>query len=154
MFRYLICDPGNLKWEQMCPGALYVALSRAKTMENFRSGTKFTKHSVIYWVGDGINKIRILDGSMKAGRKSGDPEVTCELIIKRDRWVRYLQKQRRETTATKYRKSEINRFHETRYSQSAIRHAIGEIIINPNKSWLARKRKDYLMPASYFGTYS
>ena len=27
MFRYLICDPGDLKWEQDFPGALYVALS-------------------------------------------------------------------------------------------------------------------------------
>ena len=32
IFRRLIIDPGDVKWEQTCPGALYVALSRAKPM--------------------------------------------------------------------------------------------------------------------------
>ena len=154
MFRYLICDPGNLKWEQDCPGALYVALSRAKSMGKFRSGNKFTKKSVIYWVGDGINKIRIIDGSMKNGKKKGDPKVKCELILKRNRWVHYLQQQRCATTAKKYKKSEIKHFHESRYSQSAVQNSIADIIINPNDTWLALKRTDYLTPASYFGTYS
>ena len=65
MFRYLICDPSNLKWEQDCPGALYVTLSQAKTMGKFKSDTKFTEKSIIYWVRDGINKIRIIEGSLK-----------------------------------------------------------------------------------------
>ena len=30
MICHLIIDPGDTKWEQTCPGALYVALSRAK----------------------------------------------------------------------------------------------------------------------------
>ena len=65
MFRYLICDPGDLSWEQSCPGALYVALSRARTMGKFRSGNKYTKKSVIYWHGGGMTEDRILEGSKK-----------------------------------------------------------------------------------------
>lgn len=154
MFRYLICDPGNLKWEQDCPGALYVALSRAKTMGKFRSANKFTKQSAIYWVGDGINKIRIIDGSMKKGRKNGDDKMKCELILKRDRWVSYLQEQHLATKSELYKISDIKRFHDIRFSQSEIQLGIAQMITDPNDTWLALKRKDYLTPASYFGTFS
>ena len=65
MFRYLIVDPGDLKWEQTCPGALYVALSRAKTMGTFTSDTSFPRDSAIYWHGSGISTIRILEGHKK-----------------------------------------------------------------------------------------
>ena len=65
MFRYLIVDPGDLKWEQTCPGALYVALSRAKTMGTFTSDTLFPRDSAIYWHGSGISTTRILEGHKK-----------------------------------------------------------------------------------------
>ena len=65
MFRYLIVDPGDLKWEQTCPGALYVALSRAKTMGTFTSDTSFPRDSAIYWHGSGISTTRILEGHKK-----------------------------------------------------------------------------------------
>ena len=81
IFRYLIADPGDLRWEQMCPGALYVALSRAKTMGTFQPSMKFTRKSAIYWRGEGITTRRIMDGSLKCG-KNGDPKVKCELIKK------------------------------------------------------------------------
>jgi hypothetical protein len=48
MFRHLIVDPGDLKWEQTCPGALYVALSRAKTMGTYSNDTSFPQDSDIY----------------------------------------------------------------------------------------------------------
>ena len=98
MFRYLICHPGNLKWDQDCPGARYVALSRAKTMGKFRSNTKLTEQSVIYWVGDGINKIRIIEGSLKKDLKRGNHKVKCEIIKKREHCVQYLKQQRNATT--------------------------------------------------------
>ena len=56
MFRHLIVDPGVKKWEQTCPGALYVALSRAKTMRTFTSDTHYPKDSAIYWYGCGISE--------------------------------------------------------------------------------------------------
>ena len=49
IFRHLIVDPGDLKWEQTCPGALYVALSRAKTMGTYTTDTSFSQDSAIYW---------------------------------------------------------------------------------------------------------
>ena len=54
-------DQGNAKWEQFCPGALYVALSRAKTMGTFTSDTEYPLDSAIYWYGSGISQFRILE---------------------------------------------------------------------------------------------
>jgi len=153
MFRYLICDPGDLKWEQDCPGALYVALSRARTMGYFRSGLKFTKKSVIYWVGDGINKIRIIEGSLKKGAKKGDSKVKCELIKKRERWVQYLEQQRNATTSKNYQTSDIKHLHQSRYSQSDLQIQIAKKITQPNETWLTLKKKEYMTPKTYFGTY-
>ena len=118
MFRQLICDPSDLKWEQLCPGAFYVTLSWAKTMGKFRSKYKFTRKSAIYWVGDGINKIRIVEGYLKNGQQNGDPKVKCENIQKRDCWVNYLKQQQDSTASRKFNKSEIRRFHKTRFTQS------------------------------------
>ena len=61
MFHHLIVDPGDINWEQTCPGALYVALSRAKTMGTFSSDTSFPRDSAIYWYGSGISTHRILE---------------------------------------------------------------------------------------------
>ena len=154
MCRYLICDPGDLKWEQLCPGAFYVALSRAKTMGKFRSKYKFTRKSAIYWVGDGINKIRIVEGSMKNGQRNGDPKVKCENIKKRDCWVKYLEQQRDLTTSRKFDKSRIRRFRKTRFSQSCLQLQIAHMITTPNETWLALKKRKYLTPTNYFGTQS
>ena len=74
MFRYLIVDPGDIKWEQICPGALYVALSRAKTMGTFTSDTSFPHDSAIYWHGCGISTSRILEGHKKDNSIKGAPK--------------------------------------------------------------------------------
>ena len=72
VFRHLIVDPGDLNWEQMCPGALYVALSRAKTMGTFRDDTSFPQDSAIYWYGSGLSTARILNGHLKKNTKKAD----------------------------------------------------------------------------------
>ena len=74
MFRYLIVDPGDLKWEQTCPGALYVALSRAKTMGTFTSDTSFPRDSAIYWHGSGISTTRIREGHKKKRQQQRRPK--------------------------------------------------------------------------------
>ncbi len=48
MFRHLIVDPGDLKWEQTFPGALYVALSRANTMGTFEPDTYFPRDFLLF----------------------------------------------------------------------------------------------------------
>merc|ERR1712051_432319 len=100
MFHHLIVDPVDLKWEHTCPGSLYVALSRAKTMGTFRDDTSFPHNSAIYWYGSGISTTRILDGHLKNNTKKGGPKVKCLLIVKRDRWVVFLH-QKKEHTRTK-----------------------------------------------------
>lgn len=154
MFRYLICDPGDLKWEQLCPGALYVALSRAKTMGKFRSRHKFTRKSAIYWVGDGINKTRIVEGSLKNGKRKGDPKVKCENIIKRDCWVNYLEQRRTLTISKKFNKADIKQLQKSQFSQSGLQLQIAEMITTPNNTWLTLKKRKYLTPTNYFGTQS
>ena len=97
MFRRLIVDPGDLKWEQTCPGALYVAFSRAKTMGTVSDDTSFPQDSAIYWYGTGISTTRILDGHLKNNTTKGGPKVKCLLITKQDRWVAFLHQRKEET---------------------------------------------------------
>ena len=58
-------------------------------MGYFRSGLKFTKKSVIYWVGDGINNIRIIEGSFSKAMKTNpnDGGETTTHKIRRSRKV-------------------------------------------------------------------
>ena len=83
VFRHLIVDPGDLNWEQMCPGALYVALSRAKTMGTFRDDTSFPRDSAIYWYGSGLSTTRILNGHLKKNtrRKTRMSSPCSQLIL-------------------------------------------------------------------------
>ena len=48
---------------------------------------------VIYWVGDGINEIGIIEEYLEKGPERGDSKVKCKIIKKRERWVQYLQQQ-------------------------------------------------------------
>ena len=155
MFRYLIVDPGDLKWEQDCPGALYVALSRAKTMGDFTGGTEsFTKKSAIYWKGDGITTKQIMEGSMKNGPKKGAPKVKCDLIQKRDLWVHYLNKRRDATTSISHNNNDLSKIENLRLSQNELHERIAQTVTTPNPTWLALKRKSYSTPKTYFGTYA
>ena len=74
MFCHLIVDPGDLKWEQTSPGALYVALSREKSMGTFTTYTSFPRDSAIYWYGSGISTTRILDGHKNNNARQGGPK--------------------------------------------------------------------------------
>merc|ERR1711949_24746 len=91
---------GDTKWEQTCPGALYVALSRAKHMGTFTSETDYPLDSAIYWIGSGICNFRILEGHMKKSKKKGGTKEKCVLITKRDKWVEYLHRKQSRTNTT------------------------------------------------------
>ncbi len=92
MFCHLIVDPGDLKWEQTYPGALYVALSRAKTMGTYNTETSFPRDSAIYWYGSGISTTWILEGHKMNNTRKGVPNVKCLLITKQECWVEFLHK--------------------------------------------------------------
>ena len=155
MFRYLIVDPGDLKWEQTCPGALYVALSRAKTMGTFTSDTSFPRDSAIYWHGSGISTTRILEGHKKNGNNKGDPKVKCLLVTKRERWVEYLHQKREQRPKRVFKGSAKQKIAKTKYTQIEVRERIANIITAPNAAWAKRKKTEpYSIPRNYFGQYA
>ena len=155
MFRHLIVDPGDLKWEQTCPGALYVALSRAKTMGTFRDDTSFPQDSAIYWYGSGISTTRILDGHLKNNAKKGGPKVKCLLIVKRDRWVAFLHQKKEHTRTKVFNAVEKRKLRTVKHTQGEVRERIAATITAPNKSWAERKKhKKYALSRSFFGQYA
>ena len=155
MFRHLIVNHGDLKWEQTCPGALYVALSRAKTMGTFTSDTSFPHDSAIYWHGCGISTSRILEGHKKDNSIKGAPKVKCVLVAKRDHWVRYLEKRAKETVINVLTDSDKQRLVTIKLSQTDVKERIATIITAPNDSWAQRKKHaQYSIPRNYFGQYA
>ena len=150
-FKYLLVDPGNLSWEQKCPGALYVALSRARTMGTFWSDTHNPTDSAIYWHGSGMSEMRIAHGALKKGKRNGDAKVNCVLIDKRDKWVRYLTKKGNNTTKKIYTEEHIEYLRRKRFSRAQTRDGIVDIITEPNESWLHQKREHYRIQKTYFG---
>ena len=151
-FNYLIIDPGNLKWEQDCPGAFYVALSRAKSMGKYWPDTAHPKKSNIFWSGQGICYDRICKGSLKKGDKASSPMVKCKLIEKRDQWVAYLEMKHKRTKSVKFTPEDHQRMKETSYSQDDVKNSIADIILTPNETWFALKKKNYTMTESFFHT--
>ena len=141
MFRHLIVDPGDTKWEQTCPGALYVALSRAKHMGTFTSETDYPLDSAIYWIGSGICNFRILEGHMKKSKKKGGPKEKCVLITKRDKWVEYLHRKQSQTNTTFLNTTDKPNMVSVQHSQGEIKELIATMITNPNISWPKRKKK-------------
>ena len=95
MFGHLIVDPGDLKLEQTCPGALYVALSRAKTMGTLTTDTSFPWDSAIYWYGSGISTTQIYEDHKKNNARQGGTKVKCLLITKQECWVAFIPKKER-----------------------------------------------------------
>lgn len=149
LFNHLICDPGDLKWEQKCPGALYTALSRAKTMGTFNKDKP--TDSAIYWRGSAICETRITNGAMKNGRRRSDPKQNCILINKRDNWVKYLKRREKETPKKSYTASDFRKMKTARFTQEEVLCGIANIITSPNKHWLALKRRKYTLKKTFFG---
>ena len=110
-------DPGALSWEQNCPGALYVALRREKTMGTFWSDTDNPSDSAIYFDGNGMCENRICYGALKKGTQLGDTKVNCILIKinKREQWVKYLTKRGKEVIRNQYTTAEMKQFKTLRH---------------------------------------
>lgn len=135
----LIVDPGDLSWEQLSPGTLYTAISRAKTLGKFWLD-EHPKDSALYWQGCGISEIRIRDGAKKKAKKATDPKVECILIKKRRLWVEYLQERQQATANRNYTKPQRESMKQQKYTQIEVREGIVDIILNPNPTWLKLKR--------------
>ena len=120
IFNRLICDPGDLKWEQTCPGALYTTISRAKTMGKPNHTEDHPKDSAIFWRGSGMSEKRILDGALKNGKKKGDPKEHCLLINKREAWVNHLVQKANETKTKQYKPKHKKRLKKIQFTQNGI----------------------------------
>lgn len=153
--KQLIVDPGNIAWEQQCPGALYVALSRAKTMGDDSSPPQ---NSAIYWRSDGMSAKRITDGSLRWDQKRRGYKIDCQLIEKRANWVNYLERQANRTTTEAYQNANLATIKQTTYQQAVnglelngvkVLESIATMIQTPNSKWRTRRRQ-HLVPKSFF----
>jgi len=151
-FQHLIIDPGDIKSEQQQPGILYVATSRAKTIEHMTQETPQTKMSALYWTGGGMSINRVINGSTKKQpNKQGHNRVDCLKIEKRHKWVTYLIKQQELTITDTYNKDRLRRIKNKQeqiiYGHICHRDVAGSIstmLLNPNKKWMERKISHYL----------
>ena len=154
MFNHLIVDPGDLNWEQLCPGAFYVALSRAKTIGTLSSETAFPRDSAIYWIGSGVSITRIVEGSLKLGKK-GQPKTKCVWVSRRDQWVQYLTNKKEKTKTHQYTSTYKRYMKSVNYTQGEVRDSIIDIITNPNDNWARTKRSAHFhAPKNFFGQRS
>lgn len=153
--KQLIVDPGDIAWEQQCPGALYVALSRAKTMGD---GTSPPQNSAIYWSSDGMSKKRVTDGSLRWDQRRRGHKIDCALIQKRNNWVQHLQTKAGWTTTKSYSNKQLDRIEQTTYQQAVqglnldgikVLENIATRIQHPHPQW-AKNRRQYLKQKSFF----
>jgi len=151
-FQHLIIDPGDIKSKQQQPGILYVATSRAKTIEHMTQETPQTKMSALYWTGGGMSINRVINGSTKKQpNKQGHNQVDCLKKEKRHKWVTYLLKQQELTITDTYNKDQLRRIKNKQeqiiYGHICHRDVAGSIstmLLNPNKKWIEHKISHYL----------
>ena len=139
MFRHSIIDPGDKKWEQACPGALCMALSRAKTVGTFTSDTDCPLDSAICWHGSGISKILDIERTHEEQQEKRCPRRKCLPIAKREKWVEHLHKKEFQTKAKPCNESDKTITTPAKHSQAEAKEQIAAMITTPNKSWAKRK---------------
>ena len=156
--NYLVIDPGDLRWEQQCPGALYVALSRGKTMGNTSTGIRHPKDSAVYWSSDGMSRKRITDGSLRFDKRIRGHKIDCQLIEKRDRWVQYLYSKAQTTAADRYTSAALQKIKTTTYQDAVkgldytdnnLESRITDILVTPTTQW-QKRRRSCLKPSSFY----
>ena len=157
-FKQLIIDPGSIDWEQKCPGALYVALSRAKTMGSMTSANPHPKDSAIFWTSDGMSERRITEGALRWDQKRKGVKIDCKLVEKRASWVSYLEKKADITLRDRYTEQHLAQIRSTTYQRAIlgldidgvrVLENIASMISSPNAQWKANRR-DCLTPRSFF----
>jgi hypothetical protein len=150
-FRHLIIDPGDIKSEQQQPGLLYVATSRVKTIGDMTQDDPHPKNSALYWTGSGMSINRVLNGTTKKQLNTQRQErVNCLKVEKRSKWVRYLNDRAEITMRETYNNEGLKRMRQEHMDiingkiHQDVETSITNMIINPNKEWVARKKAHYL----------
>jgi hypothetical protein len=108
------------------------------------------KTSAHYWTGSGMNVNRVLNGTTKKQNTQGQERVNCLKIDKRHKWVRYLNQQKEITMTDTYNNERLKRIKEEniniikRNIYQDVESSIMNMIMNPNKEWMAHKKTHYL----------
>ncbi len=129
-------------------------MSRAKTMGQMTPNNPHSKDSAIFWTGSGICKNRVLNITKKRGL---DSNITnCLKINKRKEWANHLLEQSQLISSGRYSERQVNKIEKKMPKKLSLlkhvdlKHAIAEIITNPNKNRKKPKREKYMTEKSYF----
>ncbi len=82
--------------------------------------------------------------------REGQERVNCPKIDKRCKWVRYLTQQKEITMTDTYNYERLKRIKEKNINiikgniYQDVESSITNMIMNPNKEWMARKKTHYL----------
>ena len=154
MFWHLIVDPSDLKWEQTCPGALYVALSRAKKYGDLRNRYFFPMIFcyllVWFWYFHNSDLGRPQEEQHKEGWTQSEVSFNHQT-----RTMGCIHKKMEHTTARVFSDSDKKKIRAVKHTQAEVRERIATIITTPNISWEKRKKQEkYAIPRNYFGQYA
>lgn len=131
MYKCIICDPDDKKFEGTALGLLYTAVSRGTTL-----GDENGLNSAIYFTGDGFKAQRIYNLIKKK-----DSVDDFELANKRRRWVSFLNENTYEKPMTKRQIQYIRKWVTTKkYTYSQLTDHITTYITAKQKKGY-RKRK-------------
>jgi hypothetical protein len=150
-FQHLIIDTGDIKSKQQQPGLLYIATSHVKTIGDTTQDVPHPKTSALYWTGSGMSINRVMNGTTKKQQNTqGQERVNCLKIDKRSKCVRYLTQQKEITMTDTYNNERLTRIKEENINiikgkiHQDVEASITNMILNPNKEWLARKKTHHL----------
>ncbi len=156
--KTLIINPADYLIENLMPGLLYVAVSRAKTIGTMTIINPHPRDSAIYFQGSDWGEFRVLFcGTKKNNKKKDGSRIKGENALKRDKWVEFLRQKAISTKQIRFTENAVSAM------EHAINHALTEdifhgkdlksMIVNmltdPNGSWKLRREK-YLIPQSFF----
>ena len=109
------------------------------------------KTSAFYWTGSGMSVNRVFNGTTKKQQNTqGQERVNCLKIDKRRKWVRYLTQQKEITMTDTYNNERLKTIKEENINvikgkiHLDVEASITNMIMNPNKEWLARKKTHHL----------
>lgn len=98
----IIIQPGTIKMEHLCPGLLYMFMSRGTTIGTSENRSK----SAIFFSTDELTKDRI---QKLTTNSKGE---TCRKIVRRSKWIKYLKRNDNRLVISESEKEEMIRWTE------------------------------------------
>ena len=144
--NHLIVNCGSEADEHRCPGLLYVATSRAKTIGD--KNIMFPTNSSLYWMGDGMSTDRVRNLGKKFD-KNINGFVPSKAVLECREWVTYIT-DIAEKTAAIYSEETLKNIMNTtlakalneKYNSKQIDELIMKMVLSPNETWKKLKKSD------------